>query len=194
MQNRVMRSSGSREPRTTGNERFALFIFLGSYALIFVTLAIVVVNLHNISIEWPPPGVQPLSLWKGELVTLVLLASSLTLHLALRVGRQGDSAGFNRLMLVTLALGLLFLAGQIYQFATAGMTIQSGVYGAVFFTMAGFHALHIILGLALLTRLLDRLHGTPLSAELLRTTPAAAIVWHFLDLMWLPFFIVLYLL
>ena len=191
MQNRMMRSS--QQSRTTGHERFALLVFLGSYALVFVTLTIVVLNLHNISVEWPPAGVQPLSLWKGVVVTLILLASSLTLHLALRAGRQGDSARFNRLMLVTIVLGLLFLAGQIYQFTTAGMTIQSGVYGAVFFTMAGFHAMHIILGLVLLTRLLDQLHST-LDAERLRATPMAAMVWHFLDLMWLPFFVVLYLL
>lgn len=194
MQNRMIRGSAHTKPRANGNERFALLIFLGSYALIFVTLAIVVINLHNLSLEWPPAGVTPLSLWKGLLVTFFLLTSSLTLHFALRAARLAQWPRFNRLMGLTLALGLLFLIGQTYQFATAGMTIQSGVYGAVFFTMAGFHALHIVVGLILLTRLFERMQGAPVSAEPMQATPTAAIVWHFLDLMWLPFFIVLYLL
>jgi len=194
MQNRMIRGSAHAKPRASGNERFALLIFLGSYALIFVTLAIVVVNLHNLSLEWPPAGVTPLALWKGLLVTFFLLASSLTLHFALRAAQLAQWPRFNRLMGLTLALGLLFLIGQTYQFATAGMTIQSGVYGAVFFTMAGFHAVHIVVGLILLTRLFERMQGASVSAEPMPATPTAAIVWHFLDLMWLPFFIVLYLL
>ena len=187
MQNRVIRSSNGREPGGTGNSRFALFIFLGSYALVFVTLAIVVINLRRVSFDWPPAGAPPLAIWKGALVTL-------TLHVTLHAARQGNQPRAQRLLLVTVLLGLLFLVGQIYQFATAGMTIQSGAYGAVFFTMAGFHAVHIIIGLALLVRLLNDLRRAPDSAAALSATPAAATVWHFLDLMWLPFFIVLYLL
>lgn len=194
MQNRVIRSSNGQEPGGTGNSRFALFIFLGSYALVFVTLAIVVINLRRVSFDWPPAGVPPLALWKGALVTLILLVSSLTLHVTLHAARQGNQPRAQRLLLVTVLLGLLFLVGQIYQFATAGMTIQSGAYGAVFFTMAGFHAVHILIGLALLVRLLNDLRRAPASAAALSATPAAATVWHFLDLMWLPFFIVLYLL
>lgn len=90
MQNRVIRSSNGREPGGTGNSRFALFIFLGSYALVFVTLAIVVINLRRVSFDWPPAGVPPLALWKGALVTLILLVSSLTLHVTLHAARQGN--------------------------------------------------------------------------------------------------------
>ncbi len=172
--------------------RLGLYIFLASYAIVFATLVAVVIILRNNSLDWPPPGVPHLSLPIGLLVTFVLLASSLVLMLADRADRRGNHRLFVRGTYITIALGFLFLVGQVMQFVTSGMTIQSGIYGGVFFTLAGFHAAHIVLGLFLLTRMLDWAHSSRPSVPP-RETPTGAVVWHFLGVMWIPLFVVLYL-
>lgn len=175
--------------------RLGLYIFLASYAIVFATLVSVVMILRNNSLDWPPPGVPQLSLAAGLLVTFILVASSVVLHFADRAERRGNHRLFVRGTYITIVLGLLFLVGQVMQFVTSGMTIQSGVYGGVFFTLAGFHAAHILLGLFLLTRMLDWAHPrrTAEAPRNPRETPTAVVVWHFLGIMWLPLFAVLYL-
>lgn len=175
--------------------RLGLYIFLASYAIVFATLVAVVMILRSNSLDWPPPGVPHLLLPVGLLVTFILLASSGVLFLADRAERRGNHRLFVRGTYITIALGLLFLVGQVTQFVTSGMTIQSGIYGGVFFTLAGFHAAHIVIGLVLLTRMLDWAHRSRPAAPITpnRETPTAVIVWHFLDIMWLPLFVVLYL-
>lgn len=176
--------------------RLGLYIFLASYAIVFATLVMVVMILRSNSLDWPPPGAPHLSLPVGLLVTCILLASSAVLYLADRARRRGNHPLFARGTYLTIALGLLFLAGQIMQFATSGMTIQSGIYGGVFFTLAGFHAAHIVVGLLLLTGMLNwaRLPRPDPSQPRTREAPTAVVVWHFLGVMWLPLFVVLYLL
>ena len=182
----------TRQPKRQP-DRFGLFVFLGSYALVFATLIVVILYLRSVNFDWPPAGVPALAVWKGTLITAILLASSATLHFANRAAKARNLLVFLRLMYATLGLGLLFLVGQIWQFSTAGMTIQSGAYGAVFFTMAGFHAIHIVIGLFLLTRMLDRGPAQINNGDITWATPNAVFVWHFLDAMWLPFFLTLYL-
>jgi cytochrome c oxidase subunit 3 len=175
--------------------RLGLYIFLASYAIVFATLVAVVMILRSNSLDWPPPGVPHLSLPVGLLVTFILLASSIVLVLAERAEQRGNHRLFVRGTYLTIMLGLLFLVGQVMQFVTSGMTIQSGIYGGVYFTLAGFHAAHIVLGLFLLTRMLDWAHprrAVPVNGN--RETPTAVVVWHFLGVMWLPLFVVLYLL
>ena len=84
MQNRVIRSSNGREPGGTGNSRFALFIFLGSYALVFVTLAIVVINLRRVSFDWRRP------LLKADWMSFTLLRPPVQLTFVVIFG--GESA------------------------------------------------------------------------------------------------------
>jgi cytochrome c oxidase subunit 3 len=146
--------------------------------------------------SWPPAHLPPLL---GSLVvvnTAFLLASSVTLHYGHEALEGGNRRRFLGLLGATLALGVVFLAGQVYEYyefvAVEGFGIGSGVFGSAFYGLTGLHGLHVALGVLLLAIAFGRAlrgHYTPERDTAIRTT---SLYWHFVDLVWVFLVVVLY--
>lgn len=143
----------------------------------------------------PPPGAPELEILPVPLpITLILLTSSLTMHWAVRAIGRGDSGRLRLWLLVTLGLGLVFLAGQVYDYTTLGFGISDGVYGTVFYTLTGFHGAHVFGGVVGLSILTARAGQGQFSARNHVAVEAVSYYWHFVDVVWVALFTTLYLL
>ena len=137
---------------------------------------------------WPPAGPPELHLALPD--TLVLLLSSFLLGWGVR---RGVSKARLQLALVgTIILGTIFLVVQGFEWAAKPFTLKTNAYSAIYFTVTGFHMMHVVVGLLMLLVLLGwsvtgRLNHHPESAAL------GAIYWHFVDVVWLAVFTALYL-
>lgn len=145
---------------------------------------------------WPPEELPPLL---GSLVvvnTALLLTSSVTFHYAHEALEGDNRRRFLGLLGTTLALGIIFLAGQTYEyyeFITAeGFTLSSGVFGSAFFGLTGLHGLHVtlgVLGIAMLCWRALRGHYRPDRDTSIATV---SLYWHFVDFVWIFLVVVLY--
>jgi cytochrome c oxidase subunit 3 len=181
------------ERRSTGY--LGMVIFLGSWAMMFGTLFFAYAGLRLRASSWPPLGVPELPLLLPGLNTLLLLASSGTMHLALRGLRRGRLEQFRGCMLATIALGALFMGLQCMVWVylwRRGLHLDTGTYGGVFYLLTVFHCLHVLVGLGLLVWLVvPALHR---EARAPRRVPVklASMFWHFVDAVWLIMFLAVY--
>jgi cytochrome c oxidase subunit 3/cytochrome o ubiquinol oxidase subunit 3 len=128
--------------------------------------------------------------------TMVLLTSSYTVVTALAAIRDGRQGRFVVFMLLTILLGVAFLAGQVFEFADLyahGVALTSGVFGSVFFTLTGFHGLHVMAGVVwAIVTLFRGLRGA-FSAERNMGVEIFGLYWHFVDIVWIVLFTQIYL-
>jgi cytochrome c oxidase subunit 1/cytochrome c oxidase subunit I+III len=128
--------------------------------------------------------------------TVFLLASSLTMSQATaRLGR-GELAAARRWLGITVALGAIFLAGQIYEYAhlyADGIPIDRNLWSSAFFTLTGFHGAHVLIGLTAILIATSLLRARPGEIAGARGLEAVSIYWHFVDLVWVVIFPVVYL-
>ncbi|MCF7552638.1 heme-copper oxidase subunit III [Pseudonocardia sp. WMMC193] len=166
-----------------------LMFFAGLFAIYFTARA-----QNAPETGWPPPPTH-LNVPYALTITAILVASSFTCQFGVFAAERGDVFGLRRWYLLTLALGLIFVIGQGYEYyelVESGTTISSGVYGTVFYMTTGFHGLHVIGGLIAFTLLLIR---TTLSKFTPAQATAAIVVsyyWHFVDVVWIGLFAVIY--
>ena len=174
----------------TATSRLGLWLFLLSDSFVFGGLAVARFNLLGFS---RPHLNQILGLG----VTSVLLLSSFFMNRAEVSMSQGDRKGFTLGIMVTLLLGMAFVAGVLgVEWPTAvaeGVTPSGSAAGAIFFMMTGMHALHVITGLVFLGIVWRKGTRGLYSAERHWGVEAAAVYWHFVDVVWIFFYPALYL-
>jgi cytochrome c oxidase subunit 3 len=128
--------------------------------------------------------------------SICLLASSVTIVLALRALRAGQTGGFSLWWFLTIVLGLEFLIGtgvEWYGLITQhGLWIDTNLFGTTFYSLVGFHALHVFVGLSLLTVVLIFALTGHLRAEHAERTEILSWYWHFVDTVWIVVFTVVY--
>lgn len=176
---------------TTEAGRLGVRLFLASLSVLFAASIVGYLAVRLRAEQWPPPGMPPLpaGLWVS---TLVILLCSGTIHGAVTAVRR-DCAPHTRLWLVlTLALGSLFLVLQgwnWWQMVAARMPVGTrNLYAFTFYTLTGLHAVHVVGGLVFLGAV---------THQSFRRVPSRAHVqycasyWHFLDVVWLILFVVL---
>ena len=146
--------------------------------------------------DWGPPAPAPeLEILPLPLpITIILLTSSLTMQLALSGIARGNAAALRRWLWVTIGLGVLFLAGQLYDYTTLGFGLADGPFGTVFYTLTGFHGAHVFGGVVGLSILAARAGQGQFSARNHVAVEAVSFYWHFVDLVWVALFSTLYLL
>ena len=154
-------------------------LFVSSEVMFFGGLFAAYFMLRGTAGAWPPDGSVETSLILPALLTVCLLASSVTVH----AGRLG----------ATIVLGLAFLGGQAYEYAELareGLSASTDVFATLFFTITGFHGLHVAIGVLMLGAVwLRRARpGEEARAE------AVAYYWHFVDAVWVLVFLTLYVL
>lgn len=142
-----------------------------------------------------PSGV--ISAWGLPLInTILLVASSITLTIAHHALRKQHRAQLILWLASTVVLGLVFLALQIMEYLHAyndlGLTLGSGIYGATFFMLTGFHGVHVTIGALILTIMLIRIIRGAFTPEHHFGFEAAAWYWHFVDVVWLLLFLFVY--
>jgi len=188
----------------TGTNRLGLWLFLVSDSFVFGGLMVMRINLLGLA---HPPLNQTL----GLTVTAVLLISSFFMNRGETQLHNGDRQGFLRNTMITLILGLGFLLGVILiewhtvpaiaepilhffgeREGVQALKPSSGVAGAAFFMMTGMHAFHVLSGLILLLIVMNNAKRG-LYDEQQYPVEAAAVYWHFVDVVWIFFYPALYL-
>lgn len=130
--------------------------------------------------------------------TIILLTSSVTVHLAHNAIKAGKRSAFNAWLAITVTLGAVFLYFQGVEYYEAyvdlGLTLESGIYGTTFFMLTGFHGAHVTMGtIMLLIQLVRSLRGHFTKDDHFGFE-ASSWYWHFVDVVWLALFIFVYIL
>ncbi|WP_252314929.1 cytochrome aa3 quinol oxidase subunit III, partial [Sinobaca sp. H24] len=172
------------------------WIFLGAeialFATIFATYAVMIGRTAD------APSTQELfSLPITLLMTFLLLTSSFTCGIAINEMRRGSKNGLLLWMGMTLVLGLGFLGLEIYEFehlVHEGASISSAAYWSAFFTLTGTHGLHVTVGLGWGILLLIQLYQRGITPRTASKFFIFGLYWHFLDVVWIFVYTVVYLL
>lgn len=130
------------------------------------------------------------------LTTFVLITSSLMMVLALDSIRKGDRRKMQVFLMATAFFGLLFLMGQFFEFTELwheGITPASGMFGATFMTLTGFHGTHVLIGIIWIFFLLVRAIAGGVTQANHLAVELVGLYWHFVDLVWIVIFTVVYL-
>jgi heme/copper-type cytochrome/quinol oxidase subunit 3 len=174
-----------------------LKIFLVSLGVFFGALMVLYGMLRYSLPAWPPPGQPRFPILLPTLNTAVVGLSSAVIHAALTALRHAKPRRFGQLVLVTANLGAVFLALQGLLFRQAvsmGLQVGSNVYSAVFFTLAGVHAVHVLVGVTALAALAYLAFKAPAGPNRLIRARMWATYWHFMGAVWAVMYVALFLL
>ena len=179
-----------------------MYIFLASEVMFFGSLFAVYFYLYGSHLVWPPPAPSThnefyVSWYPIPLInTIILLSSGVTCHFAADAIAQDNRRRFFTLQIATIVLGLLFELGQLYEFIQAfdrGLNLTANTFASAFFTMTGFHGAHVLGGLILLILVLYRAAKGQFSSKHHVGVAAVTLYWHFVDVVWIFLFGILYL-
>lgn len=178
----------------------SMMFFIGSEVMLFGSLfAAYFFVRFNVADQWPPLNEAGEQFELPKVITgvntAILVASSFTLHWGEhRLKHYGDRKGLERGLLVTMLLGLSFLIIQINEYIHLGFTPQSQAFGSAFYTLTGFHGLHVFVGLTLLTLCYIRVKkARDFTPEWSTPLQAASLYWHFVDVVWIILYVLVYL-
>jgi cytochrome c oxidase subunit III len=183
----------------TSNPVLGMILFITSEIMFFGGLFAAYFNLRANAAQWPPeefhdtlkilPFVGP--------ATLLLILSSFTCQYAVWAIRRDDRKVFLRSMSVTVVLGIVFLLMQISDYAllgSEGLTLASGQFGTTYYTLTGFHGAHVFGGVVMLSVVVYRGMIGQFSGRHYDAVEGASLYWHFVDVVWILLFSLLYLL
>jgi len=173
--------------------KLGMWIFIASEVMFFGGL---IATFLKYKLTLPTPEVAHLDVTLVGANTFLLLTSSFTLVLALAGLRDNRRGAFMGNLLVTVLLGAAFLGGQGFEFATLygeGVTLTSSLFGSTFFTLTGFHGLHVLVGVIWALVLLVRGGRGAYSADNDLGVEIFGLYWHFVDVVWIVLFTLIYL-
>ena len=179
--------------RRKGMAKVALLVTLGSETVFFGTMISAYLYLRASQATWPFGHALLAQFGLPAINTLVLLASAATAALASRSVRKGERAGLLAWLQVTLVLGLAFIGLQAFEYINSGMTPSDQAFGGVFFTLMGFHALHMVAGVVMLALVLARAQGGDFSKRRHTAVDIGTWFWYYVVAVWVVLFSVLYL-
>jgi len=157
----------------------------------------------NYAAQWPTNGpyetghFTPMAAMGIPLInTIILLTSGVTLTIAHHALKAGHRGSLKLWLFLTIVLGFLFVSLQAYEYIHAyselNLKLSTGVYGSTFFMLTGFHGLHVTIGATMLTVMLFRVFKGHFDAEHHFAFEASAWYWHFVDVVWLLLFVLVY--
>jgi cytochrome c oxidase subunit 3 len=176
-------------PSTLG---VGVIIWLASEMMFFAGLFAAYFTLRSANDVWPPDDVE-LETVRTAIATLVLVASSGTMHMAVAASSRDDRRGAVTWLSITALLGSIFLLNQVTEYAQADFRIDDHAYGSVFYLMTGFHGLHVLGGLVFMGAVAVAISGRS-RAPAHQTVEVCGYYWHFVDVVWVAMFSTIYLL
>jgi heme/copper-type cytochrome/quinol oxidase subunit 3 len=182
------------------NRKLFMWLFLGSDCLFFGSLIATYLLYRGRDVAFGNPGPTPHEVFDipyTSVSSFVLLMSSLTMVLALNAIQRGQVRQLRVWLVATALLGMTFLGGQAFEFTSfvhEGLTIHKNLFGTTFFILTGFHGAHVAVGvLILLSIFAMSLQGRIRRQDAL-TVELAGLYWHFVDIVWILIFTLVYLL
>lgn len=180
------------------NILFAFALFISSEVMFFFGFFWAYFHMAlnpavNIGCVWPPLGITVLDIWELPFLnTVILLSSGVSVTLAHRALVSGKKDLVTFSLFLTILYGLIFTCIQAYEYENAPFAINDGVYGSLFFVLTGFHGFHVCIGIIFLTVCLIRNLNYEFTKRHHIGFVCAAWYWHFVDVVWLFLFIVVY--
>jgi len=176
---------------------FGMVLFIASEVMLFGGLFAAYFFVRNQSSSWPPAGTEEeLSISTAAILTAVLISSSVAAHIGILALKSGNQALFKLGLGVACILGTIFVGGQIYEWLTLmhdGLEATSNVYGSTFYLITGFHGSHVIVGLLMLLLVFLRANWGDFTKTRHLFADAAVLYWHFLDVVWVFVFTIVYI-
>lgn len=173
---------------------FGLLTFLASESLMFGGFFATYLLLRGGAEAWPPKGTE-VELLVPAINTVVLVSSSFVIHMGDTAIKKNDVSGLRLWYAVTAIMGAIFLAGQVYEYVTLGYGLATNIFSNCFYLMTGFHGLHVFVGLLLILGVLWRSCRQGHYSNTKHTgIEMAEIYWHFVDIIWIILFALLYVL
>lgn len=191
-----------------GNPVLGMLLFITSEVMFFAGLFAAYFNIRANTQPWPPAEFEgllnpfKLTTESGDLnvilpATILLVLSSFTCQFGVWAIRRDDRRGLVRNIGATVVLGVIFLGMQAYDYAVLGhegLGLGSGTFGTTYFTLTGFHGAHVVGGVIMLAVVLYRGMAGQFSARHHDAVEATSLYWHFVDVVWILLFSILYLL
>ncbi len=192
-----------------GNPVLGMLLFITSEVMFFAGLFAAYFNVRANAPDgiWPPITPESLELGNPEQyhlailplvrpATVLLIISSFTAQFAVWAIRRGDRSAFIRNLSVTVVIGIVFLIMQAIDYVllgSEGVSLSSGTFGTTYFTLTGFHGAHVFGGVIMLGVVLYRGMAGQFSARHHDAVEAASLYWHFVDVVWILLFSLLYI-
>jgi len=180
--------------------KLGMWIFLAGDAMSFGTLLVGYAALRAASYDWPLPS-EVLGITMTAFMTFLLIVSSLTMVKGLSAIKRGDISGLTKFLSLTILGGVIFLGLQAYEWTHLihqGLGFSenpwgSGLFGATFFSITGFHGMHVTGGVIYLSIVLINARKGKFSAQNFNGVELVGLYWHFVDLVWILVFTFIYL-
>ena len=178
------------------DKKVGMWIFLCSEVMFFAGLigSYIILRFGAVN-AWPLPG-EVLNIPVTAVNTFILICSSVSMVKAFAAIEQGDQAGLKKWLVATVIMGAIFLGVQAYEYSELvhhGFTPASGLYGSTFFTMTGFHGFHVLSGVVSMIYLTQKAFRGHYTKENHEGIEVIGLYWHFVDLVWIVLFTVVYL-
>lgn len=178
------------------NRKLGMWLFLVSEVMFFTGLIGAYIVLRQATPDWPPPS-SILNIPLTGLNTFLLICSSATLVIGYSCALEGNREGMQVGLFLTVLLGALFLAIQAHEYHelmhVKKFTPSSSIFGSCFFTLTGFHGAHVLAGVLCLIFVFFRALKGAYTPEDSRGIEVVGLYWHFVDLVWIILFTILYL-
>jgi heme/copper-type cytochrome/quinol oxidase subunit 3 len=182
---------------TTGlnNRKMLFWAFLGSECMFFGSLIATYLVYRGRDASGPHPH-EILNIPFTSFSAFVLLMSSLTMVLALAAVQRGNPRGTKIWLAATALLGMTFVGGQCYEFThfvLDGLKPQTNLFGCTFYVLTGFHGTHVTVGVIWLWSLFAMAVRGKLPTSRALDVEIAGLYWHFVDVVWIAIFTLIYL-
>jgi len=193
----VSQHVGHVEHTSTGvpNRKLAFWLFIASECMFFGSLIATYLYYEGKSLVGPYPA-ETFDIPLTTISTFVLLMSSLSMALAVYFSQKKEMAKTRLALLATIAMGLTFLGFQVYEFTHfyhLGLTLSRNLFGSTFFVLTGFHGAHVAVGVIWLTSVLLHTFRPVDPNRRAVDIEVAGLYWHFVDVVWIVIFTVVYL-
>ena len=177
------------------NVKLGMWMFLGSECLLFGGLISTYLLYRGRVSEGPTPS-QIFDIPFTSVSSFVLLMSSLTMVFAVSAAAKKDDRGTNLWLVVTAMLGATFVGGQVYEFTAfynEGLGFSTSLFGSSFYTLTGFHGVHVTVGIIMLLALVAINKRGKVPGSKSETVEMLGLYWHFVDVVWIIIFTLVYL-
>jgi cytochrome c oxidase subunit 3/cytochrome o ubiquinol oxidase subunit 3 len=172
-----------------------MWLFLGSECLLFGGLiSTYMLYRGRVSTGPHPSGIFDIPF--TSVSSFVLLMSSLTMVLAVTSAQRGDDRRTNLWLTVTAVLGATFIGGQVYEFTTfirEGLKFNTSLFGSSFYTLTGFHGVHVSVGVIMLLSTMGIIRKGKITGTKAEVVELVGLYWHFVDIVWIIIFTLVYL-